>query len=82
MTAVVDHEASEIDVARLRRHLAGCPACSQMYDRQVAVARAVRGAPRARPPRRLAGPHLRRLLIAATLVAIAIAAILLVTVGR
>ncbi len=82
MTIVVDHEATEIDEARLRRHLATCPACAVAFDEHVAIARAMRGAPLVRPPRLLVAGHARRLGVALLGVVVLVAVALLVTHGR
>jgi hypothetical protein len=82
MSAVVDHEASEIDEARLRRHLTACVACTVAFDEHVAIARSMRGATLVRPPRLLAVGHARRLLVAGIGVVLLAAAVLAVTVGR
>jgi anti-sigma factor RsiW len=59
IAAVVDHEASEFEAARLRRHLDGCPACAKAHADHQTLARAVRSAALERPRRNPLAFHRR-----------------------
>ena len=72
MAAVVDREASELDEARLRRHLAGCASCAAIFDEHLAIARAMRGSPLVRPPGIVGLLRVRRLVLAGTGIVIAV----------
>ena len=80
----VDHEATDLELARLRRHLHGCTECAALRDDHEALARAVRSSSRERPTRHPLPVHRRwRRVIVAAVLAVAIAGViwLLTVVG-
>lgn len=85
-----DEEVSELEAARLERHLARCPACAVFADRMDVLAAALRAAPLAWPspsatrvPARRPAPQPRRRLVrqAALVLAAGAAAALVVAVA-
>ena len=79
-TAVIDGEASELELTLVRRHVAWCGECRLLVARHEALAEAIRSAPRpvvgtvdVLPPRRRGAPRVAvSLLVAAGLAAGAI----------
>ena len=78
LAAVVDFEATELEAARLRRHLESCPACAAIFADHERIARAIRSEPLLRPrrPALALTARWRRALVAGVLVAIVVGVVI------